>query len=109
LRSEKAAELRRRVRAGTVSVRDHWRSEIILLKAEGLTQQQIAKRMDLSRLSVNRGAGRFATERLVGLTDAPGRGRKPWLPEGAARQVMEETVTPPPHLGSERAAAVGGH
>ena len=99
LRPEEAAELRRRVRASTVSVRDRWRSEIILLSAEGLTQQQIAERTGLSRLSVNRWVGRFARDGLAGLTDAPGRGRKPWLPEGAAQQVMEQAVTPPPHLG----------
>ena len=90
LRPEEAAELRRRVRASTVSVRDRWRSEIILLSAEGLTQQQIAERTGLSRLSVNRWVGRFARDGLAGLTDAPGRGRKPWLPEGAAQPVMEQ-------------------
>ena len=62
--------MRRRVCARTVSVRDRWRSEIILLSAEGLTQQQIAERMDLSCLSVNRWVGRFAMDRLAGLTDA---------------------------------------
>src|SRR6266571_8928537 len=98
-RLEEAAELRRRVRAGTVSVRDRRRSEIILLSAEGLTQQQIAERMGISRLQVNRWVGRFATERLAGLSDAPGRGRKPWLADGAAKQVVEQAVTPPPHLG----------
>ena len=41
---EEAGELRRRVRASTVSVRERRRSEIILLSAEGLTQQQIAER-----------------------------------------------------------------
>jgi len=45
LQPEEAAALRRRVRAGTASVRDRRRSEIILLSAEGLTQQQIAERM----------------------------------------------------------------
>ncbi len=99
LRPEEAAELRRRVRASTVSVRERWRSEIILLSAEGLTQQQIAERMGLSRLSVNRWVGRFAGGRLAGLTDAPGRGRKPWLSEEAAQRVVEQAVTPPPHLG----------
>ena len=98
LRPEEAAELRRRVRAGTVSVRDRRRSEIILLSAEGLTQQQIAERMGISRLQVNRWVGRFARQRLAGLSDAPGRGRKPWLADGAAQHVLEQAVTPPPHL-----------
>jgi len=99
LQPEEAAELQRRLRAGTVSVRDRRRSEIILLSAEGLTQQQIAKRMGVSRLQVNRWVGRFAADRLAGLRDAPGRGRKPWLTEAATKQVLERAVTPPPHLG----------
>src|SRR5467141_3639094 len=98
LRPEEAGELQRRLRAGTVSVRDRRRSEIILLSAAGLTQQQIAERMGISRLQVNRWVGRFARDRLAGLSDAPGRGRKPWLAEGAAQRVLEQAVTPP-HLG----------
>jgi len=99
LQPEEAEELRRRARASTASVRDRRRSEIVLLSAEGLTQQQIAERLGISRLQVGRWVGRFATDRLAGLGDAPGRGRKPWLAEGAAQQVVERAVTPPPHLG----------
>ena len=99
LQPDEVGELRRRLRASTVSVRDRRRSEIILLSAEGLTQQQIAERMGVSRLQVNRWVGRFARNRLAGLSDAPGRGRKPWLADGAAKQVLEQAVTPPPHLG----------
>ena len=72
LRSDEASEFRRRLRAGTVSARDRRRSEIILLSAEGLTQQQIAERMGISRLQVGRWVGRFAANRLAGLRDAPG-------------------------------------
>src|SRR6478672_8277609 len=74
---------------------EHRRAEIILLSAEGLRQQQIAERMGISRLQVNRWVGRFARQRLAGLSDAPGRGRKPWLAQGAAQQVLEQAVTPP--------------
>src|SRR5882724_552130 len=99
LRLEEGAELNRRVRATTVSVRDRQRAEIILLSAQGLTQQRIAERMGISRLSVNRWVGRFALRRLAGLADVAGRGRKRWLPEAAVRQVVDQAVTPPPHLG----------
>ena len=99
LQPDEVEELRRRARASTVSVRDRRRSEIVLLSAEGLTQQQIADRLGISRLQVNRWVGRFVIGRLGGLRDAPGRGRKPWLAEGAAKQVLERAVTPPPHLG----------
>jgi transposase len=99
LQPEEATELNRRVRAPTASVRDRQRSEIILLSAQGLTQQRIAEQIGVSRLAVNRWVGRFAAARLAGLSDRAGRGRKPWLPETAVQQVMEQAVTPPPHLG----------
>ena len=99
LQADEVGELRRRLRASTVSVRDRRRCEIILLRAEGLTQEQIAERRGVSRLQVNRWVGRFARNRLAGLSDAPGRGRKPWLADSAAKQVLEQAVTPPPHLG----------
>src|SRR6201988_5419139 len=94
LQPDEAEELRRRARASTVSVRDRRRSEIVLLSAEGLTQQQIAERLGISRLQVNRWVGRFVTGRLAGLRDAPGRGRKPWLAGGAGQQEVECPVTP---------------
>jgi len=99
LQPDEAEELRRRARASTVSVRDRRRAEIVLPERRGLTQQHIAERLGISRLQVNRWAGRFATDRLAGLRDAPGRGRKPWLAEGAAQQVLERAVRPPPDLG----------
>jgi hypothetical protein len=99
LQPDEAKELRRRARASMISVRDRRRSEIVLLSAEGLTQQQIAERLGISRLQVNRWVGRFASDRLAGLRDAPGRGRKSWLAEGAAQRVLERAVVPPPDLG----------
>src|SRR5438874_8733925 len=99
LAAEEAEELSRRARATTVSVRDRRRAEIIVLSAQGLTQQRIAKQLGISRVAVNRWVGRFALQRLDGLSDRAGRGRKPWLPPAAVQQVVEQAVTPPPHLG----------
>jgi hypothetical protein len=48
---------------------------------------------------VNRWVGRFALRRLEGLSDRAGRGRKRWLPQAAVQQVLEQAVTPPPHVG----------
>jgi DNA-binding NarL/FixJ family response regulator len=53
-------------RATTVSVRDRRRAEIIVLSAQGLTQQRIAEQLGISRLAVNRWVGRFALHRLDG-------------------------------------------
>jgi transposase len=54
LAPEEAEELNRRARATTVSVRGRRRAEIILLGAQGLTQQRIAEQLGISRLAVNR-------------------------------------------------------
>src|SRR5438105_3525162 len=99
LAAEEAEELSRRARATTISVRDRRRAEIIVLSAQGLTQQRIAEQLGISRVAVNRWVGRFALHRLDGLSDRAGRGRKPWLPQTAVQQVVEQAVTPPPHLG----------
>src|SRR6202035_5479390 len=99
LAAEEAEELSRRARATTVPVRDRQRAEIILLSVQGLTQLRIAEQLGISRLCVNRWVGRFALRRLQGLSDRAGRGRKPWLEQAAVQQVLEQAVTPPPHLG----------
>ena len=44
---EEAEELSRRARATTVLVRDRRRAEIILLGAQGLTQQRIAEQLGI--------------------------------------------------------------
>src|ERR1700745_1344092 len=99
LAAEEAEELSRRARATTVSVRDRRRAEIIVLSARGLTQQRIAEQLGISRVAVNRWVGRFALHRLDGVSCRPGRGQKPWLPQTAVQQVVEQAVMPPPHLG----------
>ena len=54
LAPQEAEELSRRARATTVSVRDRQRAEIIVLSAQGLTQQRIAEQLGMSRVAVNR-------------------------------------------------------
>ncbi len=92
-------ELQRRLRATTAMVRERRRAAIVSLRAEGMTQGEIAGRLGLSRVTVNDWCRRFARHGLDGLDDAPGRGRKPSLPPEAVRTVLEKAVTPPPTLG----------
>ena len=54
LAPQEAEELSRRARATTVSVRDRQRAEIIVLSAQGQTQQRIAEQLGISRIAVNR-------------------------------------------------------
>ena len=91
-------ELEHRMRATTIAVRDRQRAEIILLRADGMRQGQIAARLGVSRVTANDWCQRFLAQRLAGLDDAPGRGRKPSLPPEAVRVVLEKAVTPPATL-----------
>jgi transposase len=99
LEPEERRELDRRVRASTVSVRDRRRAEIVLLAAEGRTQEAIGKAVGVTRVTVNHWCRRFAQARLDGLVDVPGRGRKPSLPVSAVRKTLETVTQPPATLG----------
>src|SRR5438132_7036599 len=99
LDAEESRELHRRVKATTVAGRDRQRAEIIVLSAVGISQDQIASRVGVSRVTVNHWHRRFLDDRLAGLEDAAGRGRKPSLPPDAVRMVLDQAVTPPATLG----------
>jgi len=99
LGAEEARELNRRVRASTVAVRDRQRAQIILLAATGLSQERVAQQVGVTRVTVNHWCRRFVRERLQGLADAPGRGRKPTLSTAAVRKALETVASPPPTLG----------
>jgi transposase len=88
-------ELTRRIRSSTVSVRDRQRAEIILLAAEGRSQEAVGQAVGVTRVTVNHWCRRFAQSRLAGLSDAPGRGRKSVLPVAAIRKVIEAAGQPP--------------
>jgi len=58
----------------------HWqvvRARIVLLAAAGLSNQQIAQRLDLPRQVVSKWRKRFHQRRLAGLADTPRSGRPP--------------------------------
>jgi len=99
LDAEECRELQRRIKATTVAVRDRQRAEIIVLSAAGISQEQIASRVGVSRVTVNQWCQRFLAHRLSGLEDAAGRGRKPSVPPDTVRMVLDKAVTPPATLG----------
>src|SRR5215472_6951402 len=80
LSGQESGELERRIYASTVAVRDRQRAEIVVLSAAGISQHQIAARVGVSRVTVNLWCQRFLANRLAGLEDATGRGRKPSVP-----------------------------
>jgi transposase len=62
------------------------RAKVILLAAQGLENEQVARRLDLSRQMVSKWRKRFYYKRLEGLSDAPRSGRPPaFSPSGGCQ------------------------
>jgi transposase len=87
-------ELRRRVRASTTSKRDSLRAAIILRRAQGIGQVQLARELGVSAACVNKWSQRFERDGLNGLRDAPGRGRRPSIPAQKVEQVITKATRP---------------
>jgi len=78
LSKEERAELELRARKYTSPYRDVIRAKIILLAAEGLSNDIIASRLDTPRQIVSKWRQRFYRKRLSGLDEQP-RGGRPAL------------------------------
>jgi len=95
LTEAEAQELRRRVNAPTASKRDSLRAAIILRRAEGIKQTQVAAELGVSVACVNKWSQRFERDGLEGLRDAAGRGRPPSLPESKVEEVIAKATQAP--------------
>jgi len=95
LTKEEKQELRRRVKASTSSKRDSERAEIVLLRAEGLKQEEVASRLGCSSVRVSKWTSRFRREGLEGLAEKPGRGRKSSLDPKQVEAVVTRVNRPP--------------
>ena len=84
LTDEERAHLEKLTRKQTAQRRDAGRARIILLAADGLTNQQIAAQTGYARWTVTTWRQRFATDRLAGLQDKPRPGRPPGFSPGSA-------------------------
>ncbi|MDA2933564.1 IS630 family transposase [Acidobacteria bacterium AH-259-D05] len=96
LTAEEEQELQRRVRATTSSQRDSLRARIVLLRSEGYKQESVARKLGVSVACVCKWSQRFDQQGLEGLTDKPGRGRKPSLPIEKVEQIVVKATQPPP-------------
>ena len=65
--------------------RDVMRAKIVLYAAQGLTNQEIADRLDLPRQVVSKWRKRFFEQRLAGLHERSRRGRPPAFPPTGGR------------------------
>jgi len=95
LTEEEKLELERRVKAPTSSRRDSERAEIVLLRAKGLKQEEVASRLGCSSVKVSKWTGRFRRSGIEGLGDKPGRGRKPSLEPKQIEEVVTRVSRPP--------------
>ena len=93
---EEKRELERRVGVSTTAARDCLRAHIVLLRSEGVGQQEVASRLGVSAPSVSKWTQRFDRAGLDGLKDKPGRGAKPSIPLATVRRVVEEAGKAPP-------------
>ena len=96
LHAEERRELERRVRAATTSRRDCQRARIVLLRAEGIKQRDVAERLGVSVPCVNKWSQRFDREGIAGLRDLPGRGRQPTIPVETVDEVITQAGQAPP-------------
>lgn len=68
-------ELEARARRYTSSYRDVIRAKIVLMAASGLDNEEIAARLDTSRVIVSKWRKRFFEDGLAGLEERPRGGR----------------------------------
>src|SRR5712691_1000367 len=85
LSGEERAELEQRVACYTRPYREVQRAKMILYAAEGLTNREIAARLDTAPDVVGRWRKRFHERRLDGLSDQARTGRPRRFPPGRSR------------------------
>ena len=88
-------ELQRRLNSPTTAQRDSLRAAIVLWRGEGITQQQVAEQLGVSKACVNKWSQRFEREGLEGLEDRKGRGRPASIPAHKVEQVITRATQPP--------------
>jgi len=93
LRPGDREELERWTRASTVTAAAAKRARIVLLAAEGTANTRIAELVDATVTTVLAWRGRYQSNGLAGLADAPRSGRPRELDH---RAIVAETLKPPP-------------
>jgi transposase len=77
------------------------RAQGLLLAADGVANEEIARRCSTTPDTVRRWRRRFAETGVDGVGEiAPGRGRKSWLPDGVVAAVIADTLHAQPDDGS---------
>jgi transposase len=99
--AEQRDELTRMARSTTLPHRKVVQARALLMAADGLANEQIARRCEVDSDTVRRWRARFAQSGPAGIgVIAMGRGRKPWLPAGTVAEVLRLTQHERPADGS---------
>jgi len=98
---EQRAELRRMAASSTLPHRRVVQAKALLWAADGVPNQEIARRCEVDSDAVRRWRARFAEQGVDGVgVIAKGRGRKPGLPEGTVAEIVRVTRHETPDDGS---------
>jgi transposase len=90
--NEQRAALVRMARSTSLPHRRVVQAKALLLAADGVATNEVARRCHTTNESVRAWRRRFETEGVAGVGRiAPGRGRKSWLPEGTVAEVVRAT------------------
>lgn len=98
---EQRVALEAMARSGSLPHRQVVQSKALLLAAEGVATNEVARRTGTSAESVRAWRRRFAEQGVEGVGRiAPGRGRRSWLAEGTVAEVVRVTREETPDDGS---------
>ena len=89
-------ELTTWARSRALPQRQVLRARVVLLAADGIPNQEIARRLDCSLPTVRQWRQRFADAGFGGLEDAPGRGRPAVYDQRFVERVVSTTLRRPP-------------
>ncbi|MCA1678394.1 MAG: helix-turn-helix domain-containing protein [Actinobacteria bacterium] len=92
LSEEECFELERRAAKLTLPYRDVQRAKVVLYAAEGLSNVEIAARLEMCSKVVGQWRRRFGEQRLEGLQDQPRSGRPRRFPPSRGRAGQGDRV-----------------
>ncbi|MBU4195053.1 MAG: IS630 family transposase [Planctomycetes bacterium] len=112
LSEEERQELERTARSRKAQVRDSFRAKMILLAAEGKDNKTIAAETGSNVHTVSLWRRRFSDQRMNGLKEMPGRGRKRIYDQEKVESIIEATLSSSPenatHWSTRTMAAHAG-
>jgi len=99
--SEQRDSLERMAHSTSLPHRTVTQAKALLLAADGIATNEVARRLDTTDDSVRAWRRRFESEGVAGVGKiAKGRGRRSWLPAGTVAEVVRVTLEETPDDGS---------